>query len=196
MKLLFDSARRRLVFPAVALVFLLLAGQCSMFSRKISYPAYYVSPASERSLFQCKRVYKKRMWYVLFGSIALNRPEPAKLFRTRGKFYRIEEKKSTGDIILSLLLGGVSSITTSQLEYKQCELRSRRVAPAPVRPPVQTEPAPPAESRVKPESPAKPPATKTEVPAPAKPAPAQPVEPAPGAQTSPAPGGPTKPAQP
>ena len=125
-----QGAARTLAMIGSALF--LFAG-CAGFSRQATYPAYYAPPPAEQALFQCDTVASRRLWYVLWGSYSLNRPDPEQLFSSGAGVYRIVERKTGGDLAISMLLGFVFSVTTSHLEYQSCTARGYQPGRAPAK---------------------------------------------------------------
>lgn len=68
----------------------------------------------------CQEREEVKVWYALFGSIAMN---PVNfIYRGADKSYRITQETTVGDVIISVLLGLTTSITRNTLLIESCSL--------------------------------------------------------------------------
>ena len=110
-------------------ILLMLAG-CQV-SRRIGYNSYYGRPIVAAPDLVCTTFHRERLWYFLYGSYSLGRPDVASIFAAERNAIRVVETKTGGDIALSVLFGFFTSITAASLEYQTCSEPRRPEAPPP-----------------------------------------------------------------
>ncbi|EPE84727.1 hypothetical protein LEP1GSC021_3535 [Leptospira noguchii str. 1993005606] len=80
----------------------------------------------------CKSIGKKYQWYVLFGSIPINKVNYSEIMPDQNRTYRVSLKTTWLDGILSTLLGIAASVTRKTIDAESCdpkEIVSSKVVP-------------------------------------------------------------------
>lgn len=71
----------------------------------------------------CKPTAKKYQWYILFGSVPINKIDTVELLPDSNRNYRVILRTSWLDGILSTFLGIAASITRKTIDVENCDLR-------------------------------------------------------------------------
>lgn len=92
-------------------------------SLKITSDSQKESNANEGVPANCKPSTKKYQWYVLFGSIPINKIDSTELLPDSNRNYRVTLRTSWLDGILSTFLGIAASVTRKTIDVETCDLR-------------------------------------------------------------------------
>lgn len=92
-------------------------------SLKITSDSQKESNVNEGVPANCKSSSKKYQWYVLFGSIPINKIDSAELLPDSNRNYRVTLRTSWLDGILSTFLGIAASVTRKTIDVEICDLR-------------------------------------------------------------------------
>lgn len=71
----------------------------------------------------CKQNSKKYQWYVLFGSVPINKVDYSELLPDSNRNYKVTLRTSWVDGILSTILGIAASVTRKTIEVDSCDLK-------------------------------------------------------------------------
>lgn len=80
----------------------------------------------------CKSIGKKHQWYILFGSIPINKINYSEIIPDQNRTYRVSLKTTWLDGILSTFLGIAASVTRKTIDAENCdtkEIVSSKVVP-------------------------------------------------------------------
>ncbi|TGK34499.1 hypothetical protein EHQ12_05515 [Leptospira gomenensis] len=83
----------------------------------------HVSGTGKEESVECKVVGSATQWYILFGSIPINRVRFAEIFPKPNQPYRVTLKTTWLDGISSLILGVIASVTMKSILVESCDSR-------------------------------------------------------------------------
>ncbi|EMJ95703.1 LIC_13076 family protein [Leptospira alstonii] len=87
---------------------------------------------SNVSSSSCKSNGKKHQWYVLFGSVPINKVDVSEILPDPNRTYRLILKTTWLDAILSTFLGIAASVTRKTIDVESCDSKDVASAKVPV----------------------------------------------------------------
>lgn len=104
----------------LSVIFLILASMnCYTFRYQSPYADREIVLAPQSASCRSKRVFDQ--WFGFYGTVALNKINMDNFLREPQTSYRITETYLPGDVVVSLLLGFISSVTKKTLILESCD---------------------------------------------------------------------------
>ncbi|MDX1959014.1 MAG: hypothetical protein SFU98_10600 [Leptospiraceae bacterium] len=82
----------------------------------------------EKKSQACNEIREIKIWYVFYGSYILDTINAREIFPNSGQSYRIEQKATTGDLLISLFTGFFLSISRKTLVIESCQNIDKQVS--------------------------------------------------------------------
>lgn len=119
-------------FGFFALILFFLYSCTSLELGSVRGGQFTTDPQKNSNLDGCKSIGKKHQWYVLFGSIPINKINYSEIIPDQNRTYRVSLKTTWLDGILSTFLGVAASVTRKTIDAESCdpkEIASSKVLP-------------------------------------------------------------------